>query len=1167
VLFANSGTAAKGSLGIGTLYLQGGTLATTSGGARTLYNPAVLQGNVTFGDAVWSGTVIITGTVGIVGTSQFNTVSPLSLTGVISGSTDTLTKTGSSLLHLNAANTFTNPFRIDQGIVRLSNASAGGTNNTIYVNTGGLLGASAAIPNALNVNGGKLASIGGDNSFSGSITATGATFTSLDALTGSARALTFSGQITTSANNVITIEGPVATDFGTGAPAVILSNTNNASILAGGFSITGGQLALSNLNAQGTGPISMSATSAMAFTGSRTYSLSNSFTIAASSLATLATNGGSGANDKANTTLSGTFIVGTNSELRFSMYRGSLTITQPIQVNSGVVLSATGSSTDVTVGGILELASSTDLVFGRSGGTGTISLSGTGNWSGSTTVNAGILSMAHEYAIAATNIPQVTVNAGGFRGLTAALGGTGQNLSGINMAGTATTLHLRSDFAGTLPTAEVMGSVNLEGNVTIASTATGSLTFGGDNPFLRQTSGGNFGATVARPIVLDIDGTGTTRFTINGAGNNAFNINGGITETVSTTASPKKSVEMFFEQGSANGIVLNGTSTYTGGTIVGTAGNSVFVDVRSGGSLGEGNVLVQNGSLRLALATGIATGAKVHTTGSGTLQVGFDTDGSILTGTSAGKFQIGATNTQITNLATLGGGLMTLGAYTGSQYLSVASLAPNTDGIYRLGGGGGMLVLPNEGMLTGTASVQVGGGVALLGSNSYSGGTVVNGATTLTVGNDGALGSGSVQFNSVGGILNLLNVGTLSNTIIFAQSTTAGITMTNSGTNPTIISGPISLTGVGARLNISGTGYLRITGDYTTSGTSWLFVDHGGGLLEWRPGTVTSEGRMELKSGLTAITSAADLPSGNFHVNGGTLVLDNLSWTDFYGARTYGTGTGQFQFASGGFAARGTALLVSGGPVGSNTFDRDFSVGSTYAVDGQLYCNAPVDIRVDTYLTAVRNVAQAATGSGFWSPASGVKYTLSGNFSGSGALTFSQGTATREIVLAGTDNRWTGSAGYVSSGGKCSVDSGLGGLVLTSPSGGTGGGNILWFQGDASLPKGAGLVSGTAFIGAIYQGGNGSEYHGAIMLTTTTGAGENYSLETGYTFFFGNAVESFTHPGALGAGNYSGTAGKATLENSTVQINAAGTNASKKMGIYPLADQTLVLGSSRSLSE
>jgi autotransporter-associated beta strand protein len=301
----------------------------------------------------------------------------------------------------------------------------------------------------------------------------------------------------------------------------------------------------------------------------------------------------------------------------------------------------------------------------------------------------------------------------------------------------------------------------------------------------------------------------------------------------------------------AGTVVLSGTNTYTGSTIVsaGTlqagaaAGGQAFGNL-SAVTLGNATnaILNLNGFNQTigSLAGGGTLGGNV-TLGGGTLTFGGDNSSTVYGGIISGAG----------NITKVGNGTFAVTAtqtYNGTTTISAGTL--------QLGNGGttGQLTAPSNvinnatyavnrsnTLQQGPTSVISGTGVFLKlgtgtftmsGTNSYSGGTVIN-AGTLTVDNTSALGStsGSLTVNT-GGTLNLANfnltVGNLTGTGGTITSTSAGshtLTIGQGNTGGGNYQGVISDGSGTTLLTKTGTGTITLSGNNEFSGQ--LAVSNG----------------------------------------------------------------------------------------------------------------------------------------------------------------------------------------------------------------------------------------------------------------------------------------------------------------------------------------------------
>ena len=271
--------------------------------------------------------------------------------------------------------------------------------------------------------------------------------------------------------------------------------------------------------------------------------------------------------------------------------------------------------------------------------------------------------------------------------------------------------------------------------------------------------------------------------------NAASRVDSVITLTADSTLNGGASAGTFYgpitEDGGSFGITktgaslvsLAGTNTYTGGTVV------------SGGNL-------QFNNLTAIPAAGLITlnaGGALNATGAYTTVQGWLDSGRIATastGAIALTFNsVAPMDFALSNYA--GVYLGTVGTVTNSGTITPAAST------YRLGGGG-TLVLTNDLSLTGANALVItdpayAGTVTLTGSNTFSGGTLINGTGVLNIFNNNALGTGSVlvNVNNTGGLVvgpNLI----ISNGLVLTPPSGLGNYTFLGGSN-SVWAGPITL--------------------------------------------------------------------------------------------------------------------------------------------------------------------------------------------------------------------------------------------------------------------------------------------------------------------------------------------------------------------------------------
>ncbi len=213
----------------------------------------------------------------------------------------------------------------------------------------------------------------------------------------------------------------------------------------------------------------------------------------------------------------------------------------------------------------------------------------------------------------------------------------------------------------------------------------------------------------------------------------------------------------------AGTLVLNGTNTYTGGTIV-KAGN------------------LQLGVAPAAGSVTVYPGAGLITAGAFSTVTNWLASGGIAT-SSAGSVNWTASSSENINFS--GYSQLMLGASVNSTYTGTLTPANNT---YRLGGGGATLTLSGINALIGPNNLVVGisttqgissGSVTLSGTNDLAGATTVMAGTLKLFGAAGALVNSAISVNN-GQILSI-------------DSSTAGVTGTTRASAVTLSRGLLTL--------------------------------------------------------------------------------------------------------------------------------------------------------------------------------------------------------------------------------------------------------------------------------------------------------------------------------------------------------------------------------------
>ena len=774
-------------------------------------------------------------------------------------------------------------------------------------------------------------------------------------------------------------------------------------------------------------------------------------------------------------------------------------------------------------------------------GSGTTTLNGANTYTGTTTVNAGTLSLAGGSAIADTGA--VVVNGGGTLNLAAS-----ETIGSLAGAGSvslnANTLTTGGNNASTIYSGAMTGTGSLTKTGTGTFTLTGASTLTGDTTAngggLTIASGGTLsnkdsylGSSTSGTVTVDGLGstwTNTGYLYLGYLNTGALNIsNGGVvnsneswlavaagtsgTATVDGTDSTWTNSNNLLvgDNGSGTLTITNGGAVSNTNGTVGrgfNASGTVTVDgagstwTNSGnlivGDLGPGTLTVSDGAaVNVAAGTGTVTLAKSHLSSSGTLNIG---DGG-----AAG----------ILNAASVTGG-------SGTATLNFN----HTDGDYHFtidGTSGGTAV-----NITGSIAVNHDGSgtTTLNGTNTYTGGTTVN-AGTLQRNAAGAFAS-NTAYTVNGGTLDLNNLGlTMSSlsgsggtvdigtaTLTVDQSEDTGYAGTISGTTGTLIklgTGTLTLTGTsatdytrvnGGTLGITGGGALSNVNGYlgygaTDSGTvtvngpgsSWT---NSAGLFVGYEGNST----LNITNG-----GAVSNSNGNIGYFGGssTVTVDGSgsTWTNSAPLQVGYMGSGTLTISSNGVVnvATGTATLAS----------QDFSTGTlnignggvagvlnATAVNGglgtaTLNFNHTDDAYYFTDDGTATGTAINITGSTAVNHnGSGTTY-LTGTNTYSGATTVSGGT----LAVNGS---LTNSAVTVNSGGILGGSGNIGGAVTVNSGGTLAPGNSPGLLTVDSLTLNAGSTTVMEIDGTT----RGTQYD-AIDVTGTATLDGTLNLVFGYT--------------------------------------------------------------------
>ena len=592
-----------------------------------------------------------------------------------------------------------------------------------------------------------------------------------------------------------------------------------------------------------------------------------------------------------------------------------------ITLGGGTLQFAPGNTADISTltvtlngtGGTLDLGTNNVTLanpIGNSGpggltkaGSGRLTLGGLNTYAGSTTVNAGTLVVGAGSSLA--NSPTVTVAAGATLDLSA-VGGT-PLASGQTLAGSGTVVGSLTSLAGVLvsPGGTNSGTLTFNGNLTLGG---GTVRYdlnapnvvGGTNDLL--VVNGNLtltpGVTLSTffPGGIPVRGTYTLcqcTGTLTGDPSylNASLGNYSVTFALNTTASPR-TVTMtvaglpqslrWTGQNSADWdtTTLNWTNTVGLTNTIFSPGDTVRLDdtavqtaINVTGVMAPGQTTVDTAAMyTLFTAAGgsLAGPGGVVKTGPGTLILD-------LTNTYAGP-------------TTIQGGVVQIGNADATGTFGQGPVTNNASIVLARGDTAG--VLPNAISGTGGITSAGGGAVTLGGSNSFTGGTVIN-SGAIRVGNPNALGGANAS----------------------VTVTDSGVLDLNGQTNvPVSLSVLGSGQGAGALVNNLGTaaafnGTVTLTGDTTVGGSGALTVN----------APLTGPFALSKLGAGTTLLTAANAYSGGTTVNAGVLGVANGAALGS-GTVTVNSGNTALQL-NGGIVVSGLSLINNNGTGGANGLD------------------------------------------------------------------------------------------------------------------------------------------------------------------------------------------------------------------------------------------------------
>jgi fibronectin-binding autotransporter adhesin len=783
---------------------------------------------------------------------------------------------------------------------------------------------------------------------------------------------------------------------------------------------------------------------------------------------------------------------------------------------------------------------------------GTLTLSGSNSFTGTTYVAGGTLVIANANALAGSTLG-VDAYSGGVISFS-----QNSSLGGLTSFGSppgsfdngSYTLTIGGNNANT----EYNGGISGAGGLTKAGTGTltlsGSTSFTGDTRIASGTLAiGHANALASSTLDMNASDSGSVTFSqasnLGGLKGSRDLANGGNMLTIggnnqSTTYSGVLSGTGGVTKIGTGALTLSGNNTYSGLTTV----SSGTLAIGSGGTSGSiAGDIANSGAVVFNRSTSNTYAGSISGTGSLTKQG----TGSILTLSGSSSFtgdtRVAAGFLTVSNANALAGSTLDMNASdSGSIIFSQGSSIGGLTGSRNLANGGNTLSIGGNnasttysGVLSGAGGLtkQGTGTLTLTGNNTYSGLTTVS-VGTLAIGAGGTTGaiagnianSGAVVFNRSNA---LTYTGSISGTGGLTKQGAGALTLTGSNTytGPTTVSSGTLLIGSGGA---SGS----IVGDIANSGA---VVFNRYDSLTYA-GSISGTGGLTKQGGGTLTLTGSSSCTGDTRVTQGTLVVANanalsastLDWASatgitFMQASTLGGLKGANSFSNSGYTltigGNGQSTAYSGRLTGAGGLTKT-GAGTLTLAGGNSYTG---DTRIASGTLAVANTYSLGMS------------TLDLNAIDSGSIIFSQASVLGglkgsrnlsnggNLLGIGANNQSTTYSGVLSGTGGL-VKFGAGTLTLT--------GNNT-YTGSTTVSK------GTLAIG---DGGTAGSLVGAVKLTPGTSLVFNRSDASTY------------------AGNITGTGSLTKLGVGTLTLT--GSNTFK--GDTTVSAGTLVLGSGNALA-
>ena len=908
------------------------------------------------------------------------------------------------------------------------------------------------------------------------------------------------------------------------------SGTKVVQVLTGSHTISANTVMASTMQADVVAGQKLTITGTLSGGGSLTKTQGGTLVLSASNTYSGSTNLNEGVTEFVAGSLGngGSLNIGGGATLRYAAGN-----TEDISAKT-VTLGSGGATLDVA-GNDVTLANSIGN-YGAGGltksGSGTLTLAGANTYSGSTQINAGVLSVAADSALGGDPAASVVLNGGTLRstaGFTSARPLAVNTASTIDVPGEADRLTLTGVASGVgVLTKTGSGTLQLDGANTAwpggVTLAGGTVTLGGGiangfqgigtgpitfqngsvlnlNGYASNPSSTSYG-TLANSIIVPASQSGT------------MNLPGRCAITAPLTGSGTFGVNVAYVRDDFTG----NWSAFAGTVIVGLSGTNTYGEFRIGGSQ------TTFGNARLVLGTGVSMYQTFNPpTGNGTETVQpigeLSGNGTLGGNPVAGRFVnwtvggLGTSSTfsgQITDSGTTGGARLTK---TGSGTLTMTGTSTYT-GSTTVNGGTLFIATANEGTggLANTASITINNGGTLRSSANALFGWTANQGKDITVNAGGTLTADNGADVHVGRVT--LNGGTLANS---GSSVDWG---------SWVFDGPATILAVTDNSTASAVNVRMQNGGSidVASGKTLSFV---GSITD--SGSAGASSVIKTGGGTLALIGASSY-TGTTAVNGGTLFVNNSltssAITVATAASLGGSGTvGAVTMSAG-------ALLAPGDGVGRLTATQSLTLTGSSAYLWQL-SNATGTAGATSgwdLLTVTGTLDIAATST---SPFQIDLWTLSSaNPVTSGSATNFSPTQNYTWKIATASGGITGFAADKFS-------------IVTSPTNGTGGFANTYTGGTFSLAK-----SGND-LNLVFTAPAPS------VITIDVASGTQTQTQAGYPTLSGSVPVLKTGAGTLVVNQANTLTGSTTVQGGRLQLANGSALASSK--IVPLAGGTMTL--------